>query len=509
MTKHDLNRREWLQRSTAAVLGGAYALQAQGAAQLRPNILLLMADQMRGDCLGAAGHPSVLTPALDRLVAEGVLFRRAYSSVPSCTPARAALLTGLGPWKNGMLGYSRIPEHYDREKPRMLREGGYSTCSIGKCHYHPQRNGHGYEKLLLDESGRVESPDFKSDYRRWFRMTAPDLNPDVTGLGWNDYPACPYALPEELHPTCWTGNEAVHYLENYREEAPFFLKVSFARPHSPYDPPQRFFDLYADREIPAPVIGDWCARYAPRASEKDSLWHGDLGADTVRHSRRGYYGSITFIDEQIARILSALEKSGRMENTLILFTADHGDMLGDHHLWRKTYGYEGSAHIPMILRAPASFSASCKGVVRDEVVELRDILPTFLDAAGLGGAEGMDGCSLLHLLRDDGSTWRPWLDLEHSRCYENSEQWNGLTDGKSKYLFFGQSGEEQLFDLKADPGECVNLAGTPGAASLLEVWRSRLTDHLQERGIDWVRDGKLKRRPKDVLHSPNYRQPEV
>lgn len=504
MTREGMSRREWLQCTALSSLGAGLALQSHGDTAKRPNILLLMADQMRGDCLGADGNDAVITPHLDSLAKEGILFRRAYSSVPSCTPARAALLTGLGPWKNGMLGYSRIPERYAREKPRMLSAGGYKTGAIGKCHFHPQRNSHGYDFMLLDESGRVESDDFESDYRAWFHEQAPTENPDATGIGWNDYPARPYALPEELHPTTWTGNEALRYLESYEDEAPFFLKVSFARPHSPYDAPQRFFDLYEDREIPAPLVGDWCERYAPRASDRDSLWHGDLGVETALHSRKGYYGSVTFIDEQIGRILALLRKRNMLDNTLIIFTADHGDMLGDHHLWRKTYGYEGSARIPMILRPPAGCDPAWRGVEREEPVGLRDILPTCLDAAGLGGAEKMDGKSLLQLLRDDGKDWRPWMDLEHSTCYLDTEHWNGLTDGRVKYLYFGQSGEEQLFDLVKDPGECINLAANPAHKELLERWRGYLADHFAERGDYWVKDGKLRRRRKETLYSPHY-----
>ena len=214
-------------------------VRGAAAAAKRPNLLLIMADQHRGDCLRSAGNRAIYTPNLDRLAAEGARFRCAYSSTPTCTPARAALLTGMSPWGHGMLGYSRVGEKYPVEMPRVLAEAGYYTMAIGKLHYHPQRNIHGFHQALLDESGRAESPEFRSDYRSWFWTMAPGLDPDATGIGWNDYRAKAYALPEQLHPTRWAGETAARFISAYDRSQPFFLKVSFERPHSPYDPPER------------------------------------------------------------------------------------------------------------------------------------------------------------------------------------------------------------------------------------------------------------------------------
>ena len=157
-------RRSFLHFGAVAGLGSAVG----SARTQRPNILFLMTDQQRGDCLGTDGHPAVQTPSLDRIAAEGARFRHAYSSTPSCTPARASVLTGQSPWHHGMLGYGRVAEAYPREMPAMLRDAGYFTCAIGKNHFHPQRNAHGYQQVLLDESGRLLSADFRSDYRAWF-----------------------------------------------------------------------------------------------------------------------------------------------------------------------------------------------------------------------------------------------------------------------------------------------------------------------------------------------------
>ena len=464
-----------------------------------------MDDQHRGDCLGVAGNPAAHTPHLDRLATEGACFRQVYSSTPSCTPARAALLTGMSPWNHGMLGYSQVAEKYPVEMPRLLRDAGYYTLGIGKMHYTPQRNLHGFHETILDESGRRFSADFRSDYRAWFQSVAPTRDPDLTGISFNSYRAAPFALPEELHPTRWTGDVAASFLEHYSAAAPFFLKVSFARPHSPYDPPQRWFDHYADKPLPKRVVGDWAAKYAPRSDESEDLWHGDLGEAQVRTSRQGYYGSVSFVDEQVGRLLEILERRGMLEDTLIIFCSDHGDMTGDHHLWRKSYAYDASARVPLLMRCPKGLCDDMRGRSFDAPVELRDILPTFLDAAGgLEAPRPLDGRSLLDLTRGRGEKWREWIDLEHDICYDKQNHWSALTDGRVKYIYHAFDGTEQLFDLAQDPQELRDLAGDPAHADTLRLWRGRLAEHLAPRGEDWVRNGAPIPRPKSILLSPSY-----
>ncbi|MBM3735741.1 MAG: arylsulfatase [Acidobacteria bacterium] len=475
--------------------------------QERVNLLMIMADQHRGDCLGCDGHPVVKTPNLDRLANEGARFRNAYSSTPTCTPARAGLLTGLSPWNHGMLGYGRVARKYPLTKPQALRDAGYYTFAIGKNHFSPQRNTHGYHGLLLDESGRTESPEFRSDYRAWFHTQAPSFNPDETGIGWNDYRAKEYALPERLHPTHWTADAAVNFIGTYQRPEPFYLKVSFARPHSPYDPPSRFFRMYQDASIPKAAVGKWADRYRERNNAGFEVWRGDLGEAQARHSRQGHYGAVSFIDEQIGRIIESLEKRGMLERTLILFFSDHGDMTGDHNLWRKSYAYEASARIPMILRWPKGLIAAERGKERPEPVELRDILPTLLDAAGASTQHKLDGASLLRCVARNGQGWRESIDLEHNVCYDRANHWSALTDGSWKYIYHARDGEEQLFDLRKDRNELADLAGDPAHSAELRRWRSRMLEHLSVRGEPFVRAGRLAPRPDPLLYSPNYPKP--
>lgn len=489
-----------------AVLHSALApafLQGQPRKLSRPNILFLMDDQHRGDCTRADGNTAIHTPNIDRIGNEGARFSRAYSCSPTCTPARSALLTGLGPWNHGMLHMVGMALKYPFTKPQALRDAGYYTCGIGKMHYNPQRALHGFHRTILDESGRVANPEFRSDYRAWFATEAPHLDPDATGVGFNDYPAKAYVLPERLHPTSWTGQTAVNFLNGYNRPEPFFLKVSFARPHSPYDPPQRFMDLYKDAKIPKAHIGKWASKFEQRNGPKDDIWRGALGEAQIRASRQGYYGSISHIDEQIGRILETLEKRGWLDETLIVFTSDHGDMTGDHNLWRKSYAYESSARIPMAMRWPTGLVSAPRGQVIDKPVEIRDILPTFLDAANAPTQRKLDGDSILKLLRSKNADWRDAIDLEHGVCYSPENNWNGFTDGKTKYIYHAFHGQEQLFDLQNDPGELNDLSTDTSAVPTLKRWRDRLIRHLEPRGEKWVAGGKLQTR-QAIPRSPNF-----
>jgi arylsulfatase A-like enzyme len=210
------------------------------------------------------------------------------------------------------------------------------------------------------------------------------------------------------------------------------------------------------------------------------------------------------VDEQIGRIIEALTRRRLMEETLIIFFSDHGDMMGDHHLWRKSYPYAGSARVPMMVRWPEGMLSASRGSSLDQVVELRDVLPTFLDAAGAPPARPLDGRSLLRLIGGKDSEWRSYLDLEHGVCYGPENHWNALTDATHKYIFHALDAHEQLFDLSRDPGELRDLAGDPAAGGVLREWRQRMIAHLAPRGDHWVRGGNLVARANDPAYSPNF-----
>lgn len=486
----------------------------------QPHIIFIMTDQQRADALGSSGNKAILTPHLDQLAKEGVAFTQTYSPTPSCTPARAALLTGMNPWNNGMLGYGRLARKYKYELPRMLREGGYYTFGIGKNHWFPQKSLHGFHGTLVDESGRIEQDGFVSEYRDWFKTVAPGQDPDKTGIGWNSRLAKPYALNENLHPTHWTGEEAVRFLANYDLDKPLFLKISFARPHSPYDPPQRYLDKYKNIEMEGPAIGDWegeifnyphTNKPIPTTGDDEAAF-GNFGEEQVKESKKHYYASITFIDDQVGKIINQLKKRGMYDHSLIVFLSDHGDEMGDHYRWRKTFPYQGSVHIPHLLRWPTNFDAHIeRGTQIDNPIGLQDILPTFLETSLQDVPEDMDGKSVLPLIKNEKVEWRSYIGLEHASTYFENNYWAAVTDGKRKYIWYFFTGQEQFFNLEDDAQEKSNLIVKEAYQKQIENWRNHLIDYLAERGDGFVRNGKLVLRKENKTYSPNYpknNQPE-
>jgi arylsulfatase len=477
----------------------------------RPNVLLIMTDQQRWDTLGCYGNKVIETPNLDWLAAEGTVFTSAYTSTPSCIPARASLMTGMDPWNTGILGMGRGqgPMRYlENTLPEQLAAAGYHTQGVGKMHFHPQRALYGFHNTVLDESGRDGDTGFVSDYRRWFEHNKTgDYGFVDHGIGWNSWMARPYHAPEHLHPTNWTVNESILFLQNRDPEKPFFLKTSFARPHSPYDAPEFYFDIYNRMELPAPYIGEWASMHdVEKEASNPDTWRGKVSDEQIRRARVGYYGNIHHIDLQIGRLISQLKKIGQYENTVIVFTSDHGDMMGDHNLWRKTYAYEGSAHIPLIVRLPKAMRSSIASS-SDAPVCLQDIMPTILDAAELPIPETVDGQSMLPLIRNEQVEWRPYVHGEHSTCYSELQEMQYLTDGKWKYIWFPRLGTEQLFVMVNDPGECCDLSGSAAASSELLLWRSRLAALLAERNLGLTEgDSLVCQAGKPPIVSPKYKE---
>mmetsp|Transcript_8697 Transcript_8697/g.20696 ORF Transcript_8697/g.20696 Transcript_8697/m.20696 type:complete len:524 (+) Transcript_8697:59-1630(+) len=486
-----------------------------------PNILFLMADQFRFDAMGPES-----TPNLHEHLKEGAQFLSHYSSTPSCTPARAGILTGRSPWNHGMLGYGEIADGYRHELVRSMRAAGLRAVVVGKNHYGwdevtGKPVAHDFEDLQIYDglgNGFRNGSEF-DNYDAWFQLQKPGQNPLKSGgLDWNSWRGAAYEYEEPLHPTAWTGllaREALRSLASGTE--PFFLKVSFHRPHSPYDPPARLLTRTDAPNRPPAVARDGWDQQLRNCDARGSpdAWCGEVNEDALNLTRRAYMASVKFVDEQIGSILDLLQQLRLSKNTFILFTSDHGDMQMDHFLWRKTYPYEGSAHVPLWVRWPESQEAGFRprGQSVRAVTELRDLYPTFLDVVGQWNTTmeaQLDGRPLTWLLKDKATApWRAWVDLEHDRIFNVSNHWNALTDGVMKFILYACSGGEQLFNLTADPYETQDLSGDPQQAEALALWRRRMIAQFESeaRGADWVQNGSLQRRCASCLYSRNYPQP--
>jgi arylsulfatase A-like enzyme len=241
----------------------------------------------------------------------------------------------------------------------------------------------------------------------------------------------------------------------------------------------------------------------PEDAVDPNAWQGRMAPYQIHRARAGYYGEISFIDTQIGRLLNWMSRFQRdaLADTWFVFTSDHGDMQGDHNLWRKTYAYEGSSRIPFLVVPPARMGHPARGAA-DEVVELRDVMPTLLDAAGVPAPRTMDGQSLLPLLDAPASEWRPYVHGEHCTCYAREQEMQYVTDGRHKYVWLPRIDVEQFFDLEQDPGECHDLIAAPDCQAEIALWRGYLIRELGARDCGWVRDGQLYCPPDEPLVSP-------
>lgn len=467
----------------------------------QPNIILIMTDQLRWDCLGYAGHPDVKTPYLDTLASKGVVFDHAYSACPSCIAARAALHTGMEQSHHGRVGYEdNIPWNYAHTMAGELSKAGYYTQCVGKMHVHPLRNYLGFDNVDLHDgylhSARYGSVPYREsqfvadDYFYWLKQEL-GVTADVTdtGIDCNSYLARPWMHDEKYHPTNWVTERSLDFLRRRDPRKPFFLMASYLRPHPPFDAPQYYFDLYKDKEFRAPFVGSWeTDEYLKRDGRIFDSKTGPVDPELARQAQIGYYACITHLDHQIGRLIMALIEQELYDDSIIIFTSDHGEELCDHHMFRKSRPYEGSCHIPLLISAGKNVLPEIKSSsVCHAVAELRDIMPTLLEIAGTEIPASVDGHSLLPLAKDPGSTARTWLHGEHSYG-EFSNHW--IVTETDKYIWYSETGEEQYFCLKEDPHELINRIGDAGCQDRIKELRGHLIDSLKGR-LEGFTDGSV------------------
>ncbi len=461
-------------------------------AQRIPDVLLIMSDQHRGDCLSRLGHPGVRTPTLDALAQRGTLFRRAYTTVASCIPARYGLLSGLCPNTSGVVGFAAKPFETPT-LPRMLAEVGYTTALVGRSMHQPPESGTcGYQHQVLGSTYVADD-----DYDRALKEAAPhvagirELVAEM-GLSYNGWEAKPWPLDDKLHPTEWIVDRSQRLVDEVASDRSLFLTTSFYAPHPPLFPPRRCFDACAARPLPVPVMGDW-VDVEKLTEQGDEQGHRVLlSGRTRRDAQAGYFGLIDHIDAAIARLIHAFrQRSERAQRPwLIVFTSDHGEMLGDHGYYRKCQPYEGSANIPLIIAGSPDLNLTHDASHTDPVC-LEDLMPTLLDLAGAAIPDRLDGISLAPRLRGEDAPRRPWLHFEHAPCYSPAQAYHALTDGRFKYIWRPHDGSEQLFDLDEDPHEIHDLGGDSAANQTLAACRQHLVARLSRRPEGFVDRGQL------------------
>jgi arylsulfatase A-like enzyme len=473
------------------------------------NVLFVTADQWRGDCLSAVGHPTVRTPNLDALAAEGVLFKRHFANTAPCGPSRASLHTGMY-LQNHRSGTNGTP--LDARHTNWAIEAaaiGYDPVLVGYTDTSPDPRGLDpgdallttYEgplpgiRLLCHMTMGVPSP--WTDFLRAHGFEVPaDIRyawgHRAPGPDYEDGAAHPKPLlyPAEFDDTAFLVNQMIDYIG--AGKAPFIAHLSLLRPHPPFVAPEPYNQMYDPAAVPGftrkvsaeeeSAQHPWLAYQLRR-----KFFRATSDEKQLRRMKAVYYGLMTRVDDGIGRLIQFLKSSGRWESTLIILTSDHGEEMGDHWLMGKGGYFDGSYHIPLIIRDPRSSADSTRGAVVSEFTENVDIMPTLMDAIGAETPVQCDGRSLITFL--EGAPQRSWRTEAHwefdfrDPADDSAERELGLTmhqcamniirDDRYKYVHFTHLAP-LFFDLANDPHEFVNRAEDPGYVSLLLEYAQKM-----------------------------------
>jgi arylsulfatase len=463
----------------------------------RPNILFVTVDQWPASLTGYENHPTILTPTLDQLARNGVRFPRTYSECPICIPARRSMMTGTTARLHGDRSFDPVAPMPDMPTlAGMLSDAGYHSTAVGKLHVYPPRDRIGFHDVHLAEEGRPHLGGY-DDYDIFLAEQGHVGRGFDHGMNNNDYLWRPFHLPEPCHVTNWTTWRMCREIKRRDPTRPGFWHLSYVAPHPPLAPLQAYLDIYRDAEPPPPVIGDWAQDPAamPYALRSIIDYWAHVKPHHLRGIQRAFMAACTHIDHQLRLVLGTLREEGLLDETVILFTADHGDMLGNHRLWAKRLFYEDSARVPTILLGPKGDRRTPHGTVDDRLVQMADIMPTLLDYAGITPPAHVEGLSMVGEMRRDVLT---------AACRDDAAATRMSTDGRHKLIWYPTGNVIQLFDLAEDPGEMRDRAADPALAGTRARLEAALVEDAWGVDLDWISDGRLVGTPDRVSHSqPN------
>lgn len=461
----------------------------------QPNVLLIVTDHWPAALLGAAGHPAIHTPVLDQLCRNGVRFSNCYSETPVCLPARRTMMTGCTPRQHG----DRTFQPYRPMEPHLptlakcFGDAGYQTYGVGKTHTYPQRDRIGFDDIQLDDEGRTLYG-VSDDYEIFLGDQGYVGQQFGHGMSNNAYQATAWHLPERVHATNWATDTMARAIRRRDPTRPAFWYLGYRHPHPPLVPPQRFLDHYADVEIDKPFEGEWCSMELPynlQGVQARSVY----SEREIRWARRAFYALCTQIDQQIGSLVGTIREEGILDETIIMFTSDHGDMLGNHNMWAKQTYYEGSANVPMIVVGQAGDEAIGFNRTDDRVTGLQDVMPTLLSMAGLDVPEHVDGRSMM----SDAPR-----DFIYGEFGEEAHSSRMIRDQRYKMIWYPTGNHFQLFDLNEDPKEMVDLGGDPDHAETLERMKGLLKSSLYGSDEKWLSNGEFTGEPARTFHpGPN------
>ena len=464
-----------------------------------PNILFITCDQLRKDTLGCYGDGIVKTPNIDKIARRGVCFDNTFAAYPVCAPNRASIATGRYPSVHGLRQNGIALSQNELTMMEVCRRAGYRTYGVGKMHLGPQwkfpQDGgplkdpepelavnpqpepwelpwHGFESILVTEDNRV------GPYGQYLAEHGYDVWEDPHSFTYPQHITAASVYPEEHHQTTWIGDRSLDFLRAHDDAKPFFMWTSFVHPHHPFTPPKPYDTMYDPEDMPLPLWQEgepdgWPDHYRTKHFRTEG-GHEAIGMHTVtdkewQRVRAFYYGMITHIDKQVGRLLDHLEERGMLENTVIAFTSDHGEMLGDHHLVFKGTSFDQVTNVPMILAGPG---VNVAGEHREQLGSSIDIMPTLLEAVGLDVPPGVQGKSLLTAAAD------PTHELRDVVLIESAATRRALRTPDAVLSWHGKGNQGELYDLSSDPNCFVNLWDDPNAEPMKQALIDRLVHEM-------------------------------
>jgi iduronate 2-sulfatase len=485
--------------NTAAIaftgIAWIFCTSAQSALAQKPNVLLIISDDLTATALSCYGNVICKTPNIDRLAAEGTRFTRCFCQGTYCGPSRASLLSGYYPHATGVLGYtSPRPAIGQRATwPQHFKNAGYYSARVSKIYHMGVPGGIEEGGDGRDHNGGdgADDPDswtekFNSPGPEW---KAPGIGETLEGnpdgkkpvVGGNTFVVVEADGDDRVHSDGKTAAKAVELIQQHAGQ-PFFLAVGFVRPHVPFVSPKKYFEPFLPYDklpLPPKIAGDWDDIPKAGINYKTSL---NMKMDVRRQKKAvgGYYASVAYMDAQVGKVLDALEKSGQADNTIVIFTSDHGYHLGEHDFWAKVSLRDESAIAPLIIRVPGKRPAVCHSLV-----ELLDLFPTIASLAGLEVPSRLQGKDISAMFDDPSHRVR-----EAAFSVAPSSKGFLLREDKWAYLQYAEdaSGGSELFDMVSDPQQLTNLAAKPDYASVVQSFRTKLAAKLRA-----VRDNDLGR----------------
>lgn len=465
----------------------------------QPNILLICTDHWPDALTPAAGHPVIMTPTLAQLARCGTRYGNAYSTCPICIPARRSLMTGLTPRSHNDRTFKEHQPMPDVPKlAETFRGAGYQTYAVGKLHVYPQRDRIGFDDVLLDEQGRHHLGGGADDYELFLADQGYPGQAYATGMSHASFISRSWPLPEACHPTNWAASQMCRAIHRRDPRRPAFWYLSFSAPHPPLTPLQAYLDLYQDVPIDSPTVGNWSRdpRTRPWVCNyvNSNREFCDATEPEIAQARRAFYATCTHVDHQIRVVIGTLSEAGLLDNTVIVFTSDHGHMCGEHGLWTVMFMYEYISHIPLII-VPAARDQRLggPGTVDNRLVEFADIHPTLLDLAGIAIPDTVEYRSLA----DDWQ--REYLYGEFDEGQMASRM---IRQDRFKLIYYPAGNLTQLFDVAADPREAHDLADEPAHADTRAKLTRMLIDELYGSDRAWLQDGQL-------IGLPDAHRPEM